>query len=401
MATVITTPTGLQNVKNDLTADYELYHDIDMSGVAFDPLGGWNGQDPFTGTFDGKGYKIHNLSVSKNGDNYVGLFGATEDDMIQNVTLESPTIHGDDYTGALIGLVYGADTIHNCHVIGGSVIGEDYVGGLFGYTTGNPLITVSDSDATCSVTSDKAAAAIAGNNVGGFLGWGEDTDIDRCHAGGAVIGIGKYVGGFVGYFRTITTIDRCFASGAVETGDYNGDSHCGGFVGYCTDIATNCYARGSVTGTGDYVGGFVGTGYYEDHCYSTGVVTGVGANVGGFGGSSPNAVYCFWDTETSGKATSSGGTGKTTAQMKDVATFQAAEWEISTKWYVLDFCNDGYPCLIRVNSCCEVAAADDQTIIGNKVVLELIRNIEITYGGRFYIDKSGNAVWESRYHRNV
>ena len=109
----------------------------------------------------------------------------------------------------------------------------------------------------------------------------------------------------------------------------------------------------------------------------------------------------FKDTETSGKATSSGGTGKTTAQMKDVATFQAAEWEISTKWYVLDFCNDGYPCLIRVNSCCEVAAADDQTIIGNKVVLELIRNIEITYGGRFYIDKSGNAVWESRYHRNV
>ena len=34
-----------------------------------------------------------------------------------------------------------------------------------------------------------------------------------------------------------------------------------------------------------------------------------------------------------------------------------------------------------------------------KVSLEAIRNIEITYGGRFYIDKSGNAVYESRYHR--
>lgn len=43
----------------------------------------------------------------------------------------------------------------------------------------------------------------------------------------------------------------------------------------------------------------------------------------------------------------------------------------------------------------------DQTVIGNKVSLEAIRNLEIVYGGRFYINKSGNAVYESRYHRNV
>jgi len=43
----------------------------------------------------------------------------------------------------------------------------------------------------------------------------------------------------------------------------------------------------------------------------------------------------------------------------------------------------------------------DQTIIGNKVSLEAIRNLEIVYGGRFYISKSGSAIYESRYHRNV
>ena len=43
----------------------------------------------------------------------------------------------------------------------------------------------------------------------------------------------------------------------------------------------------------------------------------------------------------------------------------------------------------------------DQTIAGNKVSLEAIRNLEIVYGGRFYIGKTGNAVYESRYHRNV
>lgn len=43
----------------------------------------------------------------------------------------------------------------------------------------------------------------------------------------------------------------------------------------------------------------------------------------------------------------------------------------------------------------------DETVIGHKVSLEAIRNIEIVYGGRFYIGKSGNAIYESRYHRNV
>lgn len=43
----------------------------------------------------------------------------------------------------------------------------------------------------------------------------------------------------------------------------------------------------------------------------------------------------------------------------------------------------------------------DTTVVGTKVSLEAIRNIEMVYGGRFFIDKSGNAVYESRYHRNV
>jgi len=37
----------------------------------------------------------------------------------------------------------------------------------------------------------------------------------------------------------------------------------------------------------------------------------------------------FWDTETSGQATSDGGTGKTTAEMQDIATFSGAGWKIT------------------------------------------------------------------------
>jgi len=46
-------------------------------------------------------------------------------------------------------------------------------------------------------------------------------------------------------------------------------------------------------------------------------------------GANPGTVSdSFWDTKTSGQATSAGGTGKTTAEMQDIATFSA--WDIIT-----------------------------------------------------------------------
>jgi hypothetical protein len=50
-----------------------------------------------------------------------------------------------------------------------------------------------------------------------------------------------------------------------------------------------------------------------------------GGLVGGNAGTVSNS---FWDTETSGQGTSAGGTGKTTAQMKNIATFSGAGWNI-------------------------------------------------------------------------
>jgi len=38
----------------------------------------------------------------------------------------------------------------------------------------------------------------------------------------------------------------------------------------------------------------------------------------------------FWDIQTSGQSTSAAGTGKTTAEMQDIATFSGATWNIIT-----------------------------------------------------------------------
>jgi len=47
----------------------------------------------------------------------------------------------------------------------------------------------------------------------------------------------------------------------------------------------------------------------------------------------------------------------------------------------------------------ETALTGDRTIVANKVSLEAIRNIEVMNSGRFYVSKSGDATYESRFHR--
>jgi len=61
-------------------------------------------------------------------------------------------------------------------------------------------------------------------------------------------------------------------------------------------------------------------------------------SVGGLVGVSSNVsiTNSFWDTETSGQATSDGGTGKTTAEMRDIATFTDTETEgLDEAWDII------------------------------------------------------------------
>jgi len=108
-----------------------------------------------------------------------------------------------------------------------------------------------------------------------------------------------------------------------------GQHHVGGLVGYSEGgTVINSCATSNVTG--DDVGGLVG---YDD------------------GGTVTNS---FWDTQTGGQDTSDGGTGKTTPEMKSIATFSDAGWNIiavadagtrdtTYTWNIVD--GETYPCL--------------------------------------------------------
>jgi hypothetical protein len=145
-----------------------------------------------------------------------------------------------------------------------------------------------------------------------------------------IAGSGNYVGGLVGYNET-GTVTQCYSTGAIKGKDYVGGL-VGGNAGTVArglvredfhSTVADCYSTGTVSG-GSTVGGLIGANSHTvTHCYSTGAVSGTGDDVGGLVGSNDSGTVTdsFWDTETSGQETSGGGTGKTTAPMKDDATF--------------------------------------------------------------------------------
>ena len=125
--------------------------------------------------------------------------------------------------------------------------------------------------------------------------------------------------------------------------DINGDDRVGGLIGtnHINSIVTNCYSTGAVSG-GAYAGGLIEKNYGTvTNCYSTCAVVSGTNEAGGLIGYNTGGTYndCFWDTETSGQATSAGGTGKTTAQMKQEATF--TNWNFTTIWAIVE--DTSYP----------------------------------------------------------
>jgi len=134
---------------------------------------------------------------------------------------------------------------------------------------------------------------------------------------------GWQVGGLVG--ENIGIVTNSYSTGSVTA---NGDV--GGLVGWNVDggAVNNSYSSSSVTS--NWGGGLVGWNYggTVDSSYATGRVSGDESS-GGLVATNHGIVNkSFWDTETSGAEESDGGTGKTTAEMKSIATLSSAGWNV-------------------------------------------------------------------------
>jgi hypothetical protein len=243
------------------------------------------------GEFNGNNHRISNLSFEFGFVSYVGLFGILgPGGNITQLGDENVNIVGNYCIGGLAG--FNAGNVSYSYSTG-SVSGHENVGGLVGLN----VVTVSNSRSAAVVTGDKHVGGLVGNNDYGF----PDAD------------------GIV--------------SNSYSTGSVTGTSYVGGLVGVNRDTLNNSYSTASVIGY-DHVGGLVGLGS-ASNSYSTGSVNG-NDDVGGLVGRG-DASNSFWDVQTSGRPTSDGGTGKTTAEMQNIATFTDTEpegldepWDITT-----------------------------------------------------------------------
>jgi hypothetical protein len=348
----------LDAIRNNLGSNYTLMNDLDSTTAGYEELAsptanegkGWQPIGNFTGTFDGQGYEISDLFISRPDINNVGLFGyVDEGGRIEDIGIMNIAVTGNESVGSLAGANFG--TVNNSYSTG-SVSGGTYVGGLVGGSNG----TVSNSYSTGSVTGNNLTGGLVGGNggavsnsystgnvtgeqvVGGLVGGNQGT-VSNAYACGNVTGA-FFVGGLLGGNGYSGAVSNSYSTGSV-TGDY----YVGGLVGENRfgGTVSNSYSTGNVTGN-QYVGGLAGINYEGNvsNSYSTGSVTG-DVNVGGLVGYNYEGTMSnsFWDTETSGQYTSAGGTGKTTEEMQDIATFNGVGWDIvlignyvDETWYI-------------------------------------------------------------------
>ncbi|MCA1903204.1 MAG: PASTA domain-containing protein, partial [Candidatus Hydrogenedens sp.] len=341
----ISTIENLQKIGKDpaypLNGEYELIQDIDASdtvnwnsGKGFAPIG--NSTSRFIGKFDGKNYVIRNLYISRGSEDNIALFGYVGSiSEIHNVGLENVFILGRNNVGSLAGTNSGKITY--CYATGGAE-GAKNVGGLVGYNWGG---TVTQCYST--------AMELGTEYIGGLVGYNSGP-ISYCYSTGsstASSSSSSSSGGLVGY--NTDSVSYCYSTGS-STASSSSSSSSGGLVGYNVGSVSYCYSTGSSTASSSsydysYSGGLVG---YNNgtisQCYSTGNVFGQ-SNIGGL-----IAYKCetcmvsqsYWDIQTSGQNTSAGGTGKTTAQMKQEATF--VDWDFTNVWGIIK--DVTYPYLI-------------------------------------------------------
>ena len=130
----------------------------------------------------------------------------------------------------------------------------------------------------------------------------------------------------IGLFGYLASGGKVSEVGA-ENVNITGNQIVGGLVGLNHGTVNNSYATGSVTGYMS-VGGLVGWNSHGtvSNSYSAVSVSGPG-DVGGLIGLHiwGTVSNSFWDIETSGQAAPDGGTGKTTAEMMNIATFTDME----------------------------------------------------------------------------
>jgi len=242
-----------QNVANGsseyTSAYYELTADINLGGNEWAPIG--TAENPFTGTFDGNGYRIMNFVISSP-YRFAGLFGYAENADIGRFAIENAAITVDDLdaeikAGFAVGNAVEGCSIHEISVSDSSmeIVSNKsvYAGGIVGHmasSDGENIVSDCYVCANIDVVSNDVnvyAGYIAGelNSKGnGFSG------ISNCYALGSLSAEAfkyAYAGGIAGYIESAGNGNNAWYGSVEFTSELSGQDDV---------VIYGCFAVGSV-----------------------------------------------------------------------------------------------------------------------------------------------------------
>ena len=312
---LITNANQLDAIRYNLNAHYKQINNIDMSSFGnWNPIGndsslsGSTGMEelpsveiqPFSGSFDGCGYSIFNLTINDSSNDFAnacyGLFSNITDGLVKNVVLKNINFfidksaidyvdiwnnYGSSYEVLVGGIAGRSNTcIDNCYVSGSINVthcNDASIGGIVGHGTTNNCINY----ASIGVLADRDSRYKNDSTVhcGGIVGHTNSVNgtVSTCVNYGDITTIAgdfAYVGGISGEYGKI---ENCVNFGEIDgkTTAYNsyssfaGNCNVGGIVGATSSdftrysvnygsIKSSCIYRAS-----SYAGGIVGfCGYY-------------------------------------------------------------------------------------------------------------------------------------------
>jgi hypothetical protein len=306
------------------TADWNSKHfvqtaDIDLNECEWSPIG--TDANLFTGSYNGsgftiQGFKINTIDANNYNSNNVGFFGSISGGTIQNFVLDGSIRSNGAQVGSIAGKVDNASTI---------------------------------------IQNVKAIVDITYPGI-------------------------NYAGGLVGGINAGTVRYSAYLGLFSASDDY---AAIGSFTGFnVSGIIQHSYGRTTMSGASGYKAGMNG---WSNVIVTSSYAVTPGANVGVTAHNSSGTVTnSFWDT-TDGPtiarrdgAAVTGATGKTSVQLRDIATYSAAGWNIVSGWEafstsgtpkiwgICSIVNSGYPFLLweyTSNPCLSVATAPSITSI--------------------------------------
>ena len=250
------------NIDNGKWASYQYKQtaDINLSAHYWQPIGNYT--YPFKGTYDGTTFDIHNMKTYCGANDYeaynrVGMFGYISGATIKNVNNYYVNIKARQRTGAIAGRD-DSSTIQNCKVTGSVTGTAGYIGGLVGASYKEKVI---ECENKATVKGDFDVGGIVGNAnetaitncvnlgiiqgrnaTGGIAGYKHYGSVVNCINSGNVTGSGQYIGGIVGSYAGAKV------QNSINEGTIQGTTMVGGIVGYMhTGAAT--ILNGLNTGT--------------------------------------------------------------------------------------------------------------------------------------------------------